>query len=260
MLLNDVRYAGRMMARTPVFAATVILTMAIAIGATTTVFTVVNAVLIRPLPFADPNHLVQVAEKNDKLNLPSFGCSALNFMGWREQQHSFQELGAFGSNTYTLSSGTGDPEQIPGARISPSLTRVLGIVPIAGRTFADNEEKPGGAAVALISEELWKRRFGGEQSLIGRTVTLDSQATTVVGVIPSSLNVLTGGDIYTPLVIDPAKEIRLNHVLLVFGRLKPGISVQQARAEMETVSARMDQEYPELKDWGITVITMLDTF
>jgi putative ABC transport system permease protein len=260
MFINDVRYAARLMTRTPVFAIAVILTIALAIGANTAVFSVVNAVMIRPLPFADPGHLVQVAEKNEKLNLPSFGVSALNFVGWREQQHSFEELGAFGSNTYTISSGTGDPEQLLGARISPSLTRVLGINPIAGRTFVDNEEKPGGASVAIIGEGLWKRRFGSDRSVIGRTVTIDSQPTTVVGVIPDSLNVLTGGDIYTPLVIDPPKEIRLNHVLLVFGRLKPGVSLQQARAEMDTVSARMDQQFPELKDWGITLITMFDTF
>jgi putative ABC transport system permease protein len=260
MLWNDVRYAGRLVSRTPVFAATVILTMTIAIGATTAVFSVVNAVLIRPLPFADPGHLLQVAEKNDRLNFPSFGVSALNFNDWRERQHSFEELGAFGQTAFTVNSGVGDPEQVPGARITASLMRLLGIRPIAGRTFSDSEEKPGGPVVAIITEALWKRRFGGDRALIGQTVTIDSQPTTIVGVVPGSLNVLTGGDIYTPLVIDPPKEIRLNHVLLAFGRLKPGVSMQQARADMETVSTQMNQQLPELKDWGITLITMFDTF
>ena len=234
MLFADIRHALRMMRRAPLFTAAVILTVMLAIGANTTIFSVVNAVLLRPLPFKQPSRLVQVAEKNDKLNLPTFSSSILNFVSWREQSQSFQELGAIGFNNYTLT-GTGEPEQLSGNRISPALTRVLGISALIGRTFSDAEEKPGAPAVAMIGEGLWKRRFGGDRGLVGRTVILDGAPTTVVGVAPAALNLFSGADIYTPLTIDRAKELRLNHLTLVIGRLKDGVSIEQAQAEMNIV-------------------------
>ncbi|MFZ0272145.1 MAG: ABC transporter permease [Acidobacteriaceae bacterium] len=238
--MNDFTYALRIMRKAPLFTAAVVLTVALAIGANITIFSIVNAVLVRPLPFQDPSTLVQVAEKNDKLRLPSFGSSVLNFIDWREQNHSFQQLGAISYDNYTLT-GSGDPEQFSGNPISPALTRVLGLRPIAGRDFHDDEEKPGAAPVVMIGEGLWKRRFGSDPSLIGRTITLNGKATTVVGIAPQALNLLGGGDIYTPLTIDPANEIRLNHVNRTFGRLRPGVSIAQAQAEMDAISVHMGQ-------------------
>jgi putative ABC transport system permease protein len=257
--MNDFTYALRIMRKAPLFTAAVVLTVALAIGANITIFSIVNAVLVRPLPFQDPSTLVQVAEKNDKLRLPSFGSSVLNFIDWREQNHSFQQLGAISYDNYTLT-GSGDPEQFSGNPISPALTRVLGLRPIAGRDFHDDEEKPGAAPVVMIGEGLWKRRFGSDPSLIGRTITLNGKATTVVGIAPQALNLLGGGDIYTPLTIDPANEIRLNHVNRTFGRLRPGVSIAQAQAEMDAISVHMGQVHPEIHDWGIRLISMPDTF
>jgi putative ABC transport system permease protein len=257
--IQDIRYAGRMMLHTPMFTVAVLLTVGLTIAANTSIFSFVNAELLRPLPFRQPNRLLQVTEKSDKLNLPSFGSSVLNFLSWREQQHSFQEIAAVGFNTYTLT-GSGDPEQLYGNLISPALMRVLGLSPVAGRAFTNEEEKPGSTPVAMISEGLWKRRFGAERSLIGRTVTLNEQATTIVGIAPAALSLISAGEVYTPLIIDPAKEIRLNHVLLVFGRLKDGISLQQALAEMDSISSHMDQIYPEMRDWGVRLLSMEETF
>ena len=256
---NDIRYALRTMRRTPLFTATVVVTVAIAIAANTSIFSVVNAALLRPLPYRQPDRLVQVAEKNDKLHLPSFGASILNFLDWREQSHAFEGLAAIGFNNYTLS-GTGEPEQYSGNLISPALTRVLGVTPLAGRVFTDEEENPSAPPVAMIGEGLWKRRFGSDPSVIGRVVNLNDTPTTIVGIAPASLNLISGGDIYTPLTIDRAKQIRLNHVIIVFGKLRPGVSLQEAQAEMEAISARMGQQYPEIHDWGIRVITLFDTF
>src|SRR5690348_8907052 len=208
-MLNDSRYAFRMMRSAPMVTAAVILTVALAIAPNTAIFSVVNAVMLKPLPFAQPNRLVQVAEKNDKLGLPSFGASVLNFVSWREQAQTLQELAAIGFSNYTLT-GAGEPEQLSGNRISPALTRVLGLSPSVGRSFSDDEEKPGSAPVAMIGEGLWKRRFGSDLSVIGRTVTLNGIQTTVVGIAPAALNLISGGDVYTPLVIDRAKEIRLD--------------------------------------------------
>ena len=256
---NDVKYSLRTMRRTPLFTATVVLTVALAISANTSIFSVVHAVLLRPLPYREPGRLVQIAEKNDKLHLPSFGASVLNFVDWREQAHSFEEMAAVSFRNYTLS-GAGEPEQYSGNLISPALTRVLGLVPIAGRAFSDEEERPSAAPVAMIGEGLWKRRFGSDRNIIGRVVTLNDTPTTIVGVAPASLNLISGGDIFTPLTIDQAKEIRLNHVIIVFAKLRPDVSLQQAQAEMDAVSSRMGKQYPEIRDWGIRLITLFDTF
>ena len=259
VIWGEIRYAVRIMCRTRLFTATVVLTVAIAIAANATIFTVVNAVMIRSLPFAEPNRIMQVAEKNDKLNLPTFAASVLNFLSWREQTQSFEQLGGVGYATFTLS-GNGEPEQLTGNRISPVLTQVLGTRLLAGREFRADEEKPGGAAVAMIGEGLWKRRFAADPVLVGRTISLDGVPTLIVGIAPASLKLIGGGDVYTPLTIDPSKELRLNHVITVFGKLRPGVTPQQAQAEMDTISARVGKQYPEVRYWGIHLLSLFDTF
>jgi len=257
--MSDLRYAIRLLRRSRLFTTTVVLTIAIGIGATTAIFSVVNAVLLRPLPFADPGRLMQVAEKNEALNLPAFGVSALNFLSWKEQTRAFDDLAAIQFGTFTLS-GHGDPENYTGNAISPSLLPLLGLTPVVGRGFTTTDDRPGAAPVALISETLWRRRFGGDAAVVGRPATLNGVAYTVVGIAPRALTVLTNGEVWVPLVIDPPKEMRLNHVLFVIGRLKPGVTVQAAQAEMDTIAARVGQQYPEVKDWGINLVTFTDTF
>jgi putative ABC transport system permease protein len=257
--MTDLRYAFRLLRKSHLFTLTVVLTVAIGIGATTAIFSVVNAVLLRPLPFEDPARLMQVAEKNDSLHLPQFGASALNYLSWTEATHTFDRLGAMSFGTYTLS-GKGDPENYTGNAITPSLMPLLGLHAIVGRGFADGEDRPGAAPVAMIGETLWARRFGRDPGVVGRPVTLNGTAYTVVGVAPRALNLITGGDVAVPLVIDPPKEIRLNHVLFVVGRLKPGVTARAAQSEMDTIAARMGQQYPEVKEWGISLVSFTDTF
>jgi putative ABC transport system permease protein len=257
--MTDLRYAFRLLRKSYLFTCTVVLTLTIGIGATAAIFSVVHAVLLRPLPFAEPDRLMQIAEKNDALNLPAFSASALNYLSWKEQTQTFAELGAIKFGTFTLS-GQGDPETYTGNAITPSVMPLLGLQPTAGRTFVDGDDKPGAPPVALISESLWRRRFGGDPAVLGRPATLNGVAHTVIGIAPRALGVLTTGDIWVPLVIDPPKELRLNHVLFVVGRLKPGVAVETARAEMDAVAARVAQQYPEVKDWGINLVTFTDTF
>jgi putative ABC transport system permease protein len=202
---------------------------------------------------------MQVAEKNDKLNLPTFAASVLNFLSWREQTQTFEQLAGVGFATFTLT-GTGEPEQLTGNHISPALTHILGTKMLAGREFRDDEEKPGGATVAMIGEGLWRRRFASDPTLVGRTISLDGVPTTIVGIAPASLKLIGGGDVYTPLTIDPSKELRLNHVIIVFGKLKPGATPLQAQAEMDTISARVGKQYPEVRYWGIHLLSLFDTF
>jgi len=257
--MTDLRYAWRLLRKSRLFTLTVVLTIAIGIGGTTAIFSVVNAVLLRPLPFREPDRLMQVAEKNDKLRLPAFGVSALNYLSWKEATHTFDQLGAIQFGTYTLS-GHGDPETYTGNAISPSLIPLLGLQPIVGRPFSEADDKPGAAPVALISETLWRRRFGGDPAAVGRPAMLNGVAYSVIGVAPRALTVLTTGDVWVPLVIDPPKEMRLNHVLFVVGRLRPGVSLRAAQAEMDSIATRVGQQYPEVKDWGINLITFTDTF
>jgi putative ABC transport system permease protein len=259
-VLADIQYALRLIRKTPAFTASVVLTIALGIGATTAIFSVVNAVLLRPLPFVEPQRLFQVAEKNDRLHLPVFAASVLNFVSWREQIEKFDEIGAVGFGSYAMS-GRGEPEQFSGFRISPSVLRILGLHPVAGRSFQDDEERPSAAPVAMLDEGLWRRRFGADPSIIGQTVTLNGVPTTLVGIAPAQLAVLTsGGEIWTPLVVNAANEQRLNHLVTVIGRVKRGVSVQQAQTEMDTIAARVRQQYPEIRDWGIHVVPFFDMF
>jgi len=259
-MLNDLRFAFRVMGRSPLFSVTVVLTVALAIAANTAIFSVVNAVMLRPLPFREPGRLVQIAERNDKLNLPNFSVSLLNFLSWREAApKSFEQVAAIGFQTFTLT-GSGEPEQLTGNRISPALLPMLGLQPIVGRVFTMDEEKPSSAPVAMIGEGLWRRRFGADPGVVGRTLVLNDVPTTVVGIAPAALNLLSGGDLCTPLTTDPANEIRLNHTLLAAGRLRPGVTLEQAQAEMDGLSAGIGQQFPDVKDWGIRLITFFDTF
>jgi putative ABC transport system permease protein len=256
-ITQDVAYSLRLMRKAPLFTAAVVLTMGLAIAATATIFSVVNAQMLRPLPFKDPDRLLLVFEKNDKLHAPLYNVSVLNFLDWRAQTQTFDLAAVNPNNTYTLT-GMGDPEQLAGNRISPELPRVLGVHLIAGRPFTPEEEKPGAAPVAIIGEAFWQSHFGKDANTLGRTINLDGTPTTIVGIAPATLNLLATGDIYTPLTIDPAKEMRLSHAIFVVGRLKPGVSVQQAKAEMNTIYDGMRQNYPELRDWGVNPISMLD--
>jgi putative ABC transport system permease protein len=258
MLLADLRYAVRTLRKSPVFTAATVLTMALTIGANTAIFSVVYAVLIRPMPFAAPDRLMQVAEKNDRLNIPNFAASVLNYLSWKEQNRSFQDLGAIGGGIYTLT-GRGDPEQFNGATLTPSMLPILGIQPVLGRGFRPGDDLPGAAPVALISEALWRRRFAGERSAVGAHITLNGVDYTVVGVAPPGLPFLATGDIWTPLTIDRGREIRLNHVINVFGRLRTGVSQQQAQTEMNLVAARVGAQFPEVKDWGIQLVDFRST-
>lgn len=250
MLIKDFQYAVRTLRKSPVFAVASILTLALGIGANTAIFSVVNAVMLRPLPFAQPERLVRIFEKNEKENLSQFTSSVLNYVSWKEQNQSFESIGAIGFVSLNLT-GNGDPEQYAGVTITPSLFPLLGIHPVMGRAFQEGDDKPGSPPVVMISEGLLKRRFGGDASLIGRTIVLSGTPTTVVGVAPRALFFLTSSDISLPLVIDTAKENRLNHQSVAVARLKPGISLPQAQAEMNTVASRISQQYPEMKDWGV---------
>jgi len=259
MLLHDLRYATRTLRKAPVFSLAAILTLAMGIGANTAIFTIVNAVMLRPLPFSQPDRLVRIFETNDKENLPQFASSVLNYLSWKEQSQSFESIAAMGFVNLNLT-GRGDPEQFPGVTLTPSIFPMLGIHPVIGRELRDGDDKPGAPPVVMLSEGIFKRRFGSDHSLIGNTIMLNGVATTVIGIAPRSLFYLTASDFSIPLVIDPAKEFRLQHQTYAMARLKRGVLLRQAQAEMDTVAGRMSREYPEMKDWGVELLDFYHWF
>ena len=245
---QDVRYGLRMLAKNPAFTAIAVLALALGIGANSAIFSVVNAILLRPLPYKNPEQLVMVWENATHLGFPKNTPSPANFLDWRQQTTVFQGMAAFAERSFNLT-GAGEPERLDGRRVSANLFDVLGVQPIIGRTFVPQEDQPG-TKVVLLNESLWKRRFGGDPGVIGRALTLNNEAYTVVGVLPSSVRLPAFGkwrdQVWVPIAF-PAEEAtsRGDHFLEVIARLKPNVTLAQARAEMETIAARLAQQYPQ---------------
>ncbi|HYX54113.1 MAG TPA: ABC transporter permease [Candidatus Limnocylindrales bacterium] len=246
-LLQDIRYAARRLRKTPGFTTIAVLTLALGIGANTAIFTVINAVLLKPLPFEDPGRLVLLSERI----LPQFpilSVSYQNYKDWREQSKSFTGVSAIQNLQMTLT-GQGDPERLPAQRANANLFEVLGAEAAKGRAFLPQEDTAGAPGVVLISYSLWQRRFGGSENILGQAITLDNKPFVVVGILPPRLQVLQQSpDVMIPL--EPwAKTLpddRSWHPgILPIARLKPGVSLEQARAEMETIAKRLEKQYPE---------------
>jgi putative ABC transport system permease protein len=243
---NDVKYGARMLFKNPGFTVVAILTLALGIGANTAIFTVVNGVLLRPLPFRDPSRVVLVIERNAQF--PSItSTSYLNYKDWRDQSSSFDSLEATLFTNLTLI-GTGEPVRLTARRVTAGLLPLLGVVPAAGRIFLPEEDRAGGSPVAMISYALWQRRFGGSLDWLGKTIVLDSQPHTLIGVLPPGFQLLQSADVFVPF--EPwAKTLpddRDWHPgILPVARLKPGVSLVQARTEMKTITARLEKQYPD---------------
>ncbi|MGC2829125.1 MAG: ABC transporter permease [Candidatus Acidiferrum sp.] len=243
-LLQDVRYAFRLLAKNPGFTAIAILTLALGIGANTAIFSVVNGVLLRPLPFRDPSRLVLIAEKS---SFPVISTSYENYMDWRDQSHSFESMEATRGGAITLT-GAGEPERLNVQMATAGLFPMLGINPHIGRTFLPEEDRAGGTPVVLLSSGLWQRRFGGSQDIIGKTINLDSQPYTVVGVLPSGFQILQPADVFLPFMpwARTLPDDRNWHPgIIPLARLKPGVCRAQARAEMVGITKRLEQQYPD---------------
>jgi predicted permease len=245
---QDLRYGLRLLVRHPGFTTIAVLALALGIGANSAIFSVVNAILLRPLPYKSPDELVVIWENATHLGFPKNTPSPANFLDWRQQNTVFTGMSAFAERSFNLT-GVGEPERLEGRRVSANLFDLLGVKPILGRTFVPEEDQPG-SKVALLSESLWKRRFGSEQSVVGRALTLNGESYTVIGVLPRSVRLPSYGNwrdqVWVPLAF-PAEEAasRGNHYLEVIGRMKPGVALSQARAEMETITARLARQYPE---------------
>lgn len=252
-VLQDVRYGVRMLLHKPGFTAVALLTLMLGIGANTAIFSVVNSVLLRPLPYPEPNRLVWVWDSNPSIGYPRFSSSGPNFRDWQQQSESFEQMAALTGSSFNLT-GEGEPERLQGAIASPSLFPMLGVKPVIGRAFLPEEERAGAHRVALIGQNLWQRRFGGDPAILNRSLSLNGESYAVVGVVPADFRVLNQTEIWVPLSLEALQPGRGSHFLGVIARLKPDVSIEQAQAEMNDLTARLEQGYPDTNTgWGVEV-------
>jgi len=257
------RYALRTLAKSPGFALTAILTLGAGIGASTAIFSAVDAVLLHPLPYPDPGRLVSVTKNMPKFELFHSDASALDFLDYRGLSRSFSHMAAIHSNSVNLT-GEGDPVRVIGLRVSAGLFPMLGVRPIVGRAFRPEEEQPGQDRVALLGDGLWQSRFGADQHVAGRQIEIDGQKYTVIGVVRPVLQFMEPAQLYVPLALTPAEinpNARGHQNMDVVARLKPGVTIEQARAELKLVAAQMTHNLPEWypPDWNIQIDPLTDS-
>jgi len=260
-LIQDVRYGLRMLVKNPGFTAVAVITLALGIGANTAVFSVVNAVLLRPLPYKDAGRLVVVWEQNPERGWYRNIVSAANFVDWRKQNHVFTQMAAIDpQRTFNLTGG-GEPEEVWGEQVTTNLFSLLGVRPVLGRDFLPEEDKPGGPRVVILSYGVWQRRYGGDASLVGKQISLNNDSYTVVGIMPADFyfppfwRELIRVELWVP-GLDLSNPVRTDHADVALARLKPGVSPTQAQAEMDTIARGIQQQYPEDKGWGVGLVAL----
>src|SRR5262245_8062938 len=234
MTWHDLRYAARGLRRTPMFTLVTVATLALGLGANAAIFSVVNAVALQALPSRDPDRLVRLWEKNDKLQIPRFSASVANYYSWVERARSFEQMGTFRQNGSTLTTG-GDPLRVSQLDVTWTLLPLLGVTPTRGRTFTADEDRVGAPRVAILAESIWRSRFGADPTVLGRPIVLNDIPHTVVGVV-ADRDLLVTANVLVPLSADLAQENRSNHVVTVIARLKPQVSLAQAQQEMDGIA------------------------
>jgi putative ABC transport system permease protein len=259
-LLQDIRYALRMLQKSPGFTAVALLTLAIGIGANTAIFSFVDGVLLKPLPYANADRIMRVLEKPPGDPDARNGISTLNFLDWQRQNSVFQYMAARTGGSVTLTGRT-NPVQLRGARMSAHGFDILGVKAVLGRTFAADEDQPGKNRVVVLSHSLWVSQFGSDPKIIGRVIQLDGEPHVVIGVLPEgSAFDRSYAQVFRPLVFEPQNMTRNFHWFGAIALLKPGVTLKRARAEMNAIGARIAHDYPDSnKGWGVAVDPLSDT-
>ena len=258
MLMSDIRYGLRTLRKTPAFTVAVLTTIALGIGATTAIYTLVHTVLLRPLPFTEPDRLVRILDTNKPLDISDFASSLMNFLSWHEQSRSFEALAAIRSGSVNLT-GDGEPQRVVGNGVSDDFWTVTGIKPVAGRVFSPEEGVPGKDGVAILSEGLWRQRYGADPSILGRTILVNSVPRVIVGIMPQDVGYTSRIDLWTPLAANPSEENRGNHQVAVIGRLRAGTSRGAAESELNVIASKLEQEFPKTNaGWRVRLITARD--
>jgi len=259
-LTKDIRYAIRSLIRYPAFTITAVLTLALGIGANTAIFSVVNALLLRPLPFTEPDKLIQVWEASIKEG-QRHDVSYPNFADWRDRNQSLQQIAAYSDRTFNLTDGT-EPERIQGIMTSPAFFPILDVKPILGRVFLPEEDYPNKVFSAVISERLWRRRFNSDGQIVGRTISLNYEGFTIVGVVKNIVDVArlpADTDVWIPISHSSGFNNRRGHYLSVLARLKPGVTREQAQADMDRIAGTLAAQHPDSNtDLGVRLVPLQD--
>jgi putative ABC transport system permease protein len=253
-LIQDLRYGARTLMSKPGFTLIAVITLALGIGVNTGVFSVINAVLLRPLQLGDPDRVVIVWERRGSSGEANITISAQEFVAWREQSNAFERMALIRGDSFTLTGG-GEPETITAWQVSADFFSVLGVQPKLGRVFAPGEDQAGRNNIVVLGQNLWRRRFGSDPGVIGRTITLSDRPFTVVGVMPALDP--KPPDLWLPMDL-PGEVVKAGaHTSNVMGRLKPGVSVEQAQAEMSHIAQRLERQYPDSNTGhGVFVISL----
>jgi putative ABC transport system permease protein len=258
-LLKDIRYATRNLLRRPGFTLIALLALALGIGANTAIFSLVNAVLLRPLPFAEPDRLVWVFG-NIRNGGNRASVSPLDYLDYRRQNKSFEEFAAMFSGPLPVNlTGNGEPERLSAAGVTGNYFRVFGVKPIMGRTFALENEKPGLDQVAVLSYRLWQKRFAGDPDILTKSITLDGKSCQVVGVMPPTFSFPKTAELWVPLNFDVAPHMkqRKAHFLRPIGKLKPGVTIEQAQADTDIVARQLEAQYPDTNGgWNLRLVSL----
>jgi predicted permease len=268
-LRGDLTYSARMLRKNPGFAAAAVITLALGIGANTAIFSVCNAVLFKPLPYAEPDRIVMLSERQGDGTLGD--VAPANFVDWRDASRSFSEMGAVRASSFAPSfilGGQSEASRLAGGNVSSSFFSVLGVQFMLGRNFLPEEERPGQNRVAILSYAVWSERFGADRDIAGKTITLDDESYIVVGVLPAGFQFGSTAadfqarsqvDIWVPMALDLQRLQRGAHMLRVIARLKPGVKLAQAQAELDVLAANLAQQYPQHnKDIGIAAVPLTD--
>jgi len=268
-VVKDIRYALRSLLKRPAFTLISVITLALGIGASTAIFSVVQAVLLRSLPYGNAGRLVMVWENNRRRDAKQQNVINLgNFFDWKEQNHVFEDMAAFFDLSVKLTSD-GEPEEIPSQIATPNLFSVLGVNPIMGRTFTPDDGKPSQPEVAVLSYGLWQRRFGGDQNIVGRHLIVNNHDVTVIGVLPADFAlhiskksmIRKPAEMWRPWQISNDLRERHGRFASAIARLRPGVALEQAQAEMNTIAARLEKEYPDFDtNWGILLVSLRTQF
>ena len=248
-LLQDLRFGARMLWKNRGFTILTVTALALGIGFNTAIFSVVDTVLLRPLPYREPNRLVSIWERNLRVGIDRSEMSPANYLDLRAQNQVFEQVGAFLDQSITLT-GVGEPERLEGQSVSANTLSLLGVQPVVGRTFLPEEDRPGNHQVVVLSYGLWQRRFARDAGIVGQQITLDGQPFNVIGVMPSGFFFpQRESELWTPLAMGPEQASgRGDHYLRVIARLKPGVTAEQAQAEAESIAARLAADYPRTNE------------
>ncbi len=261
-LLQDLRFGVRMLRKSPGFTTVAVLTLALGIGANTAIFSAVDAIVLRPLPFPEPGRLMVVWHTPPQKSFPgvsTFLVSPANYIDWRNQTDVFEQMAAIGFGSSNLT-GMGQPESVARVNVSSGFFSLLRLQPALGRAFLAEEDQPGHGHVVVISHAFWQNHFGGSQSVLGKTINLDDQNYVVIGVMPPKFDFPFQAQLWKPLAwTDKESAVRGIHNFLVIARLKPELNIAKAQAEMDTISSRLAQQYPaDDAGWGASVLPLGD--